>query len=51
LRMPGPFFALLLDGVVMAVSYAGVLLFIMGQRTFYLDLLKSIGKSSSSAPA
>jgi O-antigen/teichoic acid export membrane protein len=51
LRMPGPFFALLLDGVVMAVSYAGVLLFIMGQRTFYLDLLKSIGKSSSSEPA
>lgn len=46
LRLPSPFFRLILDGFVMIAAYAIVLLFVMGQKGFYFDLVKTIGKSS-----
>jgi O-antigen/teichoic acid export membrane protein len=47
LHLPALLLALVIDGLVMGAAYAGVLLFVMGQREFYLDLLKVIGRSSS----
>ena len=32
---------LLLEGTVYAITYVGVLLFVAGQKSFYLDLLRS----------
>jgi hypothetical protein len=46
LTLPSPFLRLGSDGAVMMVAYTIMLLFIMGQKSFYLDLFTTIGKSS-----
>ena len=42
-----PFIRLLVDGGVMLAVYASMLLFVMGQKDVYLELLKAIGNTSS----
>jgi PST family polysaccharide transporter len=44
------FIRLLLEGSIMLVAYFGILLFVMGQKNFYFDLLKVIGTISSPLP-
>jgi PST family polysaccharide transporter len=45
--LQSPFTRLVVDGGVMMVVYAGMLLFVMGQKSAYLELLKAIGTISS----
>jgi PST family polysaccharide transporter len=45
-----PFMRLVLEGGIMVVSYLGILLFIMGQKDFYFELLKALGTSYSLPP-
>jgi hypothetical protein len=45
-----PFFRLVSEGVLMMIVYAAMLLFIMGQKNFYLELFKAIGTPSSMSP-
>jgi O-antigen/teichoic acid export membrane protein len=47
LNVASPFFRLVLEGAVMMVAYAAMLLFVMGQKNFYLDLFKAMGNSSA----
>ena len=47
LMLPAAFFRLVLEGAVMMFAYAAMLLFLMGQKNFYLELFKTLGKSSS----
>ena len=42
-----PFFRLALEGAVMMIVYAAMLLFVMGQKDFYRELFKAIGNPSS----
>jgi O-antigen/teichoic acid export membrane protein len=52
--LPSHLLNLILEGGVMAVVYPVMLLFVMGQRHLYVDLLQSLGlgmsRSSASAP-
>ena len=45
--LQSPFIRLVVDGSVMMLVYAGMLLFVMGQKSAYLELLKAIGTISS----
>ena len=42
-----PFFRLLLGGGILLLSYLGMLLYVMGQKDFYLDLLRGLKQRSS----
>jgi PST family polysaccharide transporter len=42
-----PFIRLLLGGGILLLSYLGMLLYVMGQKDFYLDLLKGLKRRSS----
>ena len=42
-----PFIRLVVDGSVMMLVYGGMLLFVMGQKSVYLELLKAIRTISS----
>jgi O-antigen/teichoic acid export membrane protein len=44
-QMQSPFLRLSLEAGVMAVSYLSIFLFIMGQKTFYFDLLRGLRSS------
>ena len=46
-----PFIRLLLEGGIMVVTYSSILLFIMGQKDFYFELIKAIGTNYSLPPA
>jgi O-antigen/teichoic acid export membrane protein len=46
-----PLLAVLLGGSVMFVVYYGVLLFALGQRAFYLDLIKGLKGTTPRGPA
>jgi PST family polysaccharide transporter len=39
-----PIVRLILGGAMLVLAYLGVLLFVMGQRRFYVDLLKGLAK-------
>jgi PST family polysaccharide transporter len=42
-----PFFRLLLGGGILLLAYLGMLLYVMGQKEFYLDLLRGLKQRSS----
>jgi O-antigen/teichoic acid export membrane protein len=42
-----PLLRLVLGGGVMFIAYLGMLLYVMGQKTFYLDLLRGLRRPSS----
>jgi PST family polysaccharide transporter len=44
----GPFVRLMLEGSAMFIVYAFVLLFVLGQRSFYMDLLEGLKRSTGS---
>lgn len=46
-----PFLRLLIDGAILLGIYAVVLLYVLGQKEFYLGLLRTIFKRPNSAPA
>jgi len=48
--MQSPFFRLVVECTVMMVVYPCMLLFVMGQKNAYLDVLKSVGTFSSPSP-
>ena len=51
LNLPhSPFIHLAVECCIMAVVYPCMLLFVMGQKDFYFELLKAIGKTSSPSP-
>lgn len=45
-----PFARLMFEATVLVTAYGGMLLYVMGQKTMFLDLLQSFRKSSSSEP-
>ncbi len=49
--LQSPFLRLAVDGSVMAVVYPCMLLFVMGQKSLYLDLLQSVGIMSAPSSA
>lgn len=48
-ELPSPFLRLVVEGGIASVSYACVLLFVFGQRTLYVDILKSLRARSASS--
>jgi PST family polysaccharide transporter len=42
-----PFPRLVLEGTVLLATYAGILLYVMGQKGFYMDLLRGLRRSPS----
>ena len=48
--LASPFLRLAVEGSVMMLVYPCMLLFVMGQKELYLDLLKSLGIRSSTTP-
>lgn len=48
--LQSPFFRLVVECGVMMTAYPCMLLFVMGQKAFYLDLLKAIATSPSPQP-
>lgn len=48
---PSPLARLIFGGVLLAGAYAAMLLFVMGQRTFYLELFRTLrGRAVADAP-
>jgi O-antigen/teichoic acid export membrane protein len=45
-----PLLRLLVEGSVLLVSYLGMLLYVVGQKTFYFDLIRELAKGSSRKP-
>ena len=48
--LQSPFFRLVVEGTVMMAAYPCMLLFVMGQKAFYLELLKAIVTSPAPQP-
>lgn len=47
-ELQSPFMRLLLEAGIMGVAYPAILLFVMGQKDFYFELLRAVRSSSAS---